>query len=339
MRVLPYILAGISAAAMAGCADDASQPLAPAPQPAPRVIYAPAEPGDPTSGPVMAFVNGKPVYMAGLHEVLVANYGYKIAQQMVAEELVRQAAQQAGLTANDADVAAEHEDSLAQMFPDVQGLSQRERLLDQLIDKGQISRLQWDMSMRRNALLTKLAQREVEVTEQELRDEFSDEYGRRIVVRHIQLPSLIDAQKALAQIRAGTDFAALASQISINASRAEGGLLPEFGAKTVGVPLALREAALSMNRIGEVSDPVQLMNSFHILKLEKIIEPEGVDFETVKPTLTQAVRERKIQVAKNQILKRLFARAKAQGAIQFVDPTLRSQDEKAQQDFEKENQP
>jgi parvulin-like peptidyl-prolyl isomerase len=291
------------------------------------------------AGAVMAYVNGKPVYMAELHRVLVANHGLKIAQQIIALELVRQQADQAGLTVTEADVRAEHTDALDRMFPQVRGQSQKERLLEQLFAKGDVSRVQWDMSMRRNALLAKLAERDVEVSEQELRDAFADEYGRRVVVRHIQVPSLSDAQRVLMRLRKGEDFAELAKEVSVNPSRAEGGLLPAFSAKTSGVPLALREAGLSLTNVGEVSSPVQVMTAFHVLKLEEIIEPEGVEFADVRDELTGIVRRRKVQARKNALLLSLFRQARTQGAIQFVDPTLRRQAQQARQDHTEETQP
>jgi parvulin-like peptidyl-prolyl isomerase len=273
---------------------------------------------------VMAYVNGQPIYMTELHDLLVRSHGLPLAQQLIALELVRQEAGRRGVTVSEADLAREHRRSLEQMFPQVDSDRQRERLLEQLQAKGKVSPTQWKLTMQRNALLSAMAARQVQVTEQDLREAFAEEFGRRVVIRHIQVPSLPAAQQVLKRLESGADFETVARETSVNPSRARGGLLPAFGKDTEGVPYALRQAALSMEREGQISDPVQVMTAFHILKLEEIIEPKDVAFDDVRGRLIDEVRREKIQQRKNRILVELFRDAKNEDGIEYVDPTLQA---------------
>lgn len=273
---------------------------------------------------VMAYVNGQPIYMTELHDLLVRSHGLPIAQQLIALELVRQEAGRRGVTVSEADLAREHRRSLEQMFPQVESDRQRERLLEQLQAKGKVSPTQWKLTMQRNALLAAMAASQVQVTEQDLREAFAEEFGRRVVIRHIQVPSLPAAQQVLKRLESGADFETVARDTSVNPSRAQGGLLPAFGKDTEGVPYALRQAALSMEREGQISDPVQVMTAFHILKLEEIIETQDVAFDDVRGRLIEEVRREKIQQRKSRLLVELFRDARTEDGIEYVDPTLQA---------------
>jgi parvulin-like peptidyl-prolyl isomerase len=183
--------------------------------------------------------------------------------------------------------------------------------------------------MRRNALLGKLAGRMVRITEDELRQAFGRRYQRKVVVRHMQLPSLPTAALTRKNLLSGVDFAALARQKSMGPSAADGGLLPPFGRDTAEVHPDLRDAAMSLERVGQISEILKIGKSFHLLKLEKIIEPEDVKFEDVRQQLARQVRAKRIEQLKQSILTRLFVEASRAGKIRFVDPTLRELSEQA----------
>jgi parvulin-like peptidyl-prolyl isomerase len=302
-----------------------SAPIAPTAEPAPptpqrETTTAPTAATRPTTGAVMAYVNGRPIYMRPLHEMLVRAHGVEQAQQLIASELVAQAAEDQNLTASDAEIAAEHERTLERMFPDnVSGAEQRERLLEQLMVQKGVPREEWRMTMRRNVLLGKLAVPRAAVSEAELRTQFEERYGRKFVVRHIQTASLSDAQNALEQLREGADFAQLARKVSKSRSAATGGLLQPIGPKAPGLPPPLREAARSLKTPGEISEPIQVGTTYHVLHLERIVEAQDVKFEDVKDSLAEAVRDDKLQALKPQILAELIRRAR----IEYVDPILK----------------
>jgi hypothetical protein len=295
----------------------APQRVPPAPPSAPAT-----QPTDeaPAGGEVMAYVNGSPLYMNRLYDLLLYEYGLKLSRQIIANALVEQAAAAKNFTARDDEIDVEHDQTLQRMFPGEGEPARREWLLDQLLQRRDFSREQWRMTMRRNVLLAKLAAPAAETTEAELRDEFAGRYGRKVVVRHIQSASLAESQEVLQKLRAGEDFAKLAEKVSKNPSAADGGQLPPIGVRTEGVPAALREAALSMKEPGEISEPVQVQTAFHVLYLQEVVEPQDVQFEDVRMELFAAVRARKLRVATQQLRLDLIRNAK----IDYVNAILKN---------------
>ncbi len=269
---------------------------------------------------VMAYINGKPIYMETLHDLLLRSHGLPAAQQLIGLELVRQEAQKANITITDEDVQEEIDRKLKQTFGEALAGEQRERLLKQFLERLKYPRPQWEMRMRMNAYLTKLASPRITVSDTELRDEFGRQFDRRVVVRHIETATLIRAQQVLKELEAGADFAKLAFRHSTNPSGKNGGLLPPIGAKTVGVPRAVKQVALAMKSVGEISDPVQIGTTFHILKLDKIIPPQNVRLADVKDKLEKDIRERKLRQLQSWILVDLVRKAK----IEYADPILKA---------------
>jgi len=281
----------------------------------------------PSGGAVIAYVNGSPIYRAPLQEMLLREYGLAVAHQLVADELVRQALAEKKLpvAVDDEEIRAEHELALRQLFPNLSEAPQRELALEQLLLRKGLSRMLWRRTMRRNVLLGRLAEPRATLSDAELRAEFGEEYGRKVVVRHIQVANLSEAQDVLRRLRAGEDFAKLAASVSKNPSARNGGLLSPIGPKAEGLPAAMRQAARAMKKVGDISEPVQVGTTFHILRLEEIIEPKDVKFEDVRDRLAAKLRARKIKRLKDRILRELIREAK----VEFVDSVLKSQQAKA----------
>lgn len=279
----------------------------------------------------MAYVAGEPIYMSELHDLLVRAQGVPVAYQLVANELVRQAAQAKGLEASQAEIQAESDRTLEELFPRAQPGQQRERLLHELLQRRGVSAKQWQLVMRRNVLLGKLAAARVTVSDEDLAEEFRLRYGRKVEVRHIQTASLAAAQEALKQLTEGADFAELARRMSINPSAVDGGLLPPIGADSRSVPPAIREAALAMTRVGQLSDPIQVETSYHILRLEKVHPPQDVKFSQVKDALARSARARLLRVEQQKVLQELIQAANDAKSIRYVDPVLKAEVQAAQQ--------
>ncbi|MFW6132586.1 MAG: peptidylprolyl isomerase, partial [Planctomycetota bacterium] len=198
-----------------------------------------------------------------------------------------------------------------------------------IMSRKQVSQKQWRMMLRARVMLRKLAAEGLDVPAEAVREEFHRRYGRKVVVRHIQTDALSEAQKVrkLAQ-KEGADFAELAREHSVNPSGRSGGELPPIGRGSDSIPAGIREAALAMKEPGELSNPVQVGDSFHILRLVRTIEPEDVKFEEVEAEMRQAVRERLLAARQQQVLRELLARAD----VEYVHPTLKHQHRAAQPD-------
>ncbi|HOF17775.1 MAG TPA: peptidyl-prolyl cis-trans isomerase [Phycisphaerae bacterium] len=276
---------------------------------------------------VMARVNGKVIPMTELTDLLIRGYGLPLAEHLIANELVRQAAAEKGIKVTPAEVEAEHQRTLAKGFGGLEDAKQREQALQQYLEQRGLSRRQWDMTMWRNAALRRLAEGRVQVTDEMLRAEFGNRYGRQVEVSHIQTATLADARAALKLLAEGQDFAAVARKLSLHPSAQNGGKLPAIGAATpVPVP-GIREAALALKKVGDVSEPVQAGTTFHILRLDHIIEPKDAKFEDVKDALATELRDRQIQALQQQILMDMIRDAQASGKIEYVNPILKAQAE------------
>ncbi len=327
-RFIPILL---SAVLLGGCPDPQADPAAPQDNVIVNNGSTTTQPAPDTTGddkPVMAYVNDEAIPMDRLHDILVRSDGLQIAMQLVVNELVEQEARELGITVSQEDIRAEGDSTIARGFGRDLTPEQREQLLLQYLQQTGIPRSQWDLTMYRNALLGKIVARNIKVTDEQLQDEFGRQFGRKAVVRHIEVSSTADARKVLAQLKLGADFAQLAYKRSINPTAKDGGLLPPIAAESKGVPPAIREIALSMKKVGEVSDPIRVGTTFHLLKLENIIEPKDANFAEEKERLRKIVRERMVNQRKQAHLMDLYRKAISRGKIEFVNPELKKQFQK-----------
>ena len=292
-------------------------------EPASKPASRPAK--HPAAASVMAYVNGQSVPMARLNDVLVRAYGMPIAQQIVAMELARQAVAKKGLSITEKDVDEDHKRTLEQMFSKLDAGGSHEQFLDRFLAQKNMSRGLWRVIMERNALLRKLAPTDIKIPEAEIREQFGIVYDRKVVVRHIQTATLEEARNIKKLASVGGDFAQLAVRHSTHESGKSGGLLPPIGKSTVQISPALRDVALSMTKIGEISDAVQTGTAYHILKLERTIEPKNVKYADVKDKLAESLKEQNIRIFQNRMLQQLIAEAK----VRYVNQILNSQDDKA----------
>lgn len=284
----------------------------------------PAQPTGPvtaTDRAVMVHVNGQPIYMQPLYDVLVGNFGLPLAQQFVANEVIAQAARAEGITVSPEEVSAETDRALKQLSPEsLPDETQREALLDQLLERRGLTRELWQTAMRRNAMLRKMAEQRVEISDQDLREQYDLLFGRKVQVRLIELGSLASAQEVLRGIEDGQSFTDLVAQYSEHPSRANDGLISPISAKSVDVPPAIRQAAVVMQTPNEVSQPIRVSARYYLLQLVKVYESEEADFEAVRDQLYDAARENQITTLRQTILSDLMRNAE----IRYVDPILRA---------------
>jgi hypothetical protein len=289
-------------------------------QPVNVTTVRPAPTTRPVSDDVMAIVNGKKITMRQIHEILVDGYGLAIAQQILRCEIVKQAAASKGITASDKETDAEHERALNMTFPMAGTDAERQQMLNQLLRSRNVTYATWRLIMRRNALLRKMIGTDFEVPEEVVRSTFNKRHGRMVVVSHIETKSHV-AAKLVKSLAATRDFTALAKEYSVNPTGKTGGKLPPIGQNTQQISPALKQVALAMTKIGEISDPVQVSSRFHILKLERIIAPKKVAYADEKDKISGELKEQMIRGASNRLLEKLAEVAD----VEFVNPSLKLQ--------------
>jgi peptidyl-prolyl cis-trans isomerase D len=146
----------------------------------------------------------------------------------------------------------------------------------------------------------------VEVTEEELRAAYEEERERFETTeerraRHI-LIEVADGQEdaaraaaeaALARVRGGEDFAAVAADVSADAgTKAQGG---DLGWISRGMLVGPFEDALFGLEAGQVSEPVRSEFGFHVIRLDELRAGELQSFEAVREELAAEMRTRQAE--------------------------------------------
>lgn len=240
----------------------------------------------------VATVNGQPITMRQLQEPLLRAYGMNVLRHLAQLEMVKQNARQLKITVSPEDVQNELNLTIEKMFQDAEK-EEHENLFEQFLQKQRISRGEFELVMETNAYLRKMAEPLVEgrITEAALQERFRATYGETIVVRHIEVSNLQEIAEAKRRLAAGEAFEQVARQLSRNARTAEaGGKLPPFSRHATDVPQAFKDAALALD-IGEVSDPVLVDQSYHLIKLEQRLEPRAVKFDDVRDSIREDLHE------------------------------------------------
>lgn len=148
-------------------------------------------------------------------------------------------------------------------------------------------------------LQEKAAISDIKVTDEEMK-EYYDTYQPNITARHILVADEATAQEVKKKLAEGADFAELAKEYSTDTASAEkGGDLGSFGK---GVMVAEFEQAAFALEEGQISDPVQTENGWHIIEVTKKEEKpsyedmkEDIEYELKVSKLDQATMEKAMQ--------------------------------------------
>ncbi|MFC5403909.1 peptidylprolyl isomerase [Cohnella soli] len=113
---------------------------------------------------------------------------------------------------------------------------------------------------------------------------------KQVKASHILVATKEEADKILADLKAGKDFATLAKEKSTDGSKDKGGDLGFFGAGQM-VP-EFEKAAFALKK-GELSDVVQSQFGFHIIKVTDIKEAVVKPYDEIKDEVKLAYGEEK----------------------------------------------
>jgi peptidyl-prolyl cis-trans isomerase C len=227
-----------------------------------------------------------------------------------------------GQSITDQDVA----DAMADIGPGLpqklEGAARQKYVLDYLIDlklaakKAEAEKLTSTPEFERKAAYQrdKLAMEELlgsiakSATTEEAERKAYDEAAKaeppqeEIHARHILVPTEEEAKKALARVKAGEDFAKVATEVSKDPS-GNGGDLGWF-TKDRMVP-EFSDAAFKLKK-GEISDPVKTQFGWHIIKVEDTRMKSFPPFEQVKDQAARYVAQK----AESEAIAQLHSAAK-----------------------------
>lgn len=279
-----------------------------------------------TEASTIAIVNGVPIPRHRVIYFLLKSRGPVVLEQLVVLDAAERMASDRGLTVSRDDIEREYDlalqritNPLAVVTPDGFNRPRAEELLQTVLARRSMSHEEFMLGVRRNAYLRRIVESELAITEEQLRSAFVYRHGPRIQVRHIQLATPAEVARVRDQLGDGEVFAELARRYSANeASAARGGLLEPFSLDDPNIPAALRTAA---GKLGEstLSHAVRVGEWYHLLKLERVVPREEVEYDDVRRKLRARLRGELAEPKMRQLYEKLFQEA----SIEIMDPILR----------------
>lgn len=115
------------------------------------------------------------------------------------------------------------------------------------------------------------------------------------------------AEEALRKIKGGEDMASVAWEYSDDPYRVKGG---DLGIVHSGRLVKTLESVVRELEIGELSDVVQTIYGYHIVRVEERIEPEQLNYDEIKGKLKKKLFIKKRDELEKKLIERLRAEAR-----------------------------
>ena len=143
------------------------------------------------------------------------------------------------------------------------------------------------------------------VTEEEIKAEYAARVAslpKEYRARHILVEQKETAESLIRDLKAGGDFAKLATKESKDpVSAPNGGELDWFALPAMVKPFGDAVAALEVGQV--TPEPVQTKFGWHVIQLEEVRAPSPPDFESVKDRVRSLVQQKKFQAHLDEIRK------------------------------------
>ena len=261
---------------------------------------------------IVAAVNGVPVTREDLARECLRHYGKEVLERLVNKYLIAGECQRRGVSVTAAEINGEIERMATRFKLPV------DQWLKMLKQERGISAAQYANDIIWPTLaLRKLAGKQLEVTQEELAEEFETQYGPAVKARLIVCDDAATAEKVRAAAAASpADFGNLAKEHSKDA--------PSASAKGMIQPIRkhlgrdeIEQVAFQI-REGEISEVIPVGGQYAILKCEGRLPAQRVTLEQVKLQLIEIIRDRKMRRVASQIFRQLQEHSKVENV--FNDP-------------------
>ncbi len=256
---------------------------------------------------VVATVNGRAITRAQLVDRMTLEFGERTLAQLIDEELIREAAERAKVKVEPAEIEARLKPQIAQFGDE----AHFRRKLEERGTSLEALRTELGSELLSDKLVVKA--RGLKVTDAEARAVFEREKDKlgtppALHVRHILVGSEKDAQAFTAALRAGADFAKVASQVSLDLpTRGTGGLI---GWVPRGVLRPQFEQVVYSLKPGQISDPVKTSQGYEIFKVEAGRPALPAVYKDHEREIKDALLEQKLAQALPDYLAQLREKAK-----------------------------
>lgn len=268
----------------------------------------------PPSRPI-AMVNRERITIAEVEPELLEAIGGRVVQEHVLDVTLARTAAREGIVIDASDVQRERAMLVANLAADP---DRGERLLEELRRSQGLGPIRFESLLRRNAMLRRLVAEDVNVTEAASRGAHDLRHGPKRVTRIIALEDLRSASEARARLAAGTEFATVAVEMSLDSSAARGGLLSPISRLDPSWPTVFRKQVFELD-IDGVSDPLQVDGRILIVLVESEAPASGVTFEAGR---ADAEADARLAVER-LLMERLARRLMPDTRIEALDPSLR----------------
>jgi parvulin-like peptidyl-prolyl isomerase len=265
---------------------------------------------------VMAIVNGQDISRVTLTDACVRRFGEEVLESLVNKRLIMNHCAARNITVTNEEIAAEV-DRMAARFQ-----LGREQWLEMLERERGVSPQEYARDIVWPTLaLRKLADDQLQVTEQEILRAYESEYGEMVRARLI---AVSDAEKAktlhAALVANPENFARMAIENSEDVGSASVGGLIQPIRRHVGDP-ALEAAAFALQP-GQISEIIQAGTQYVILKCDEHVPARDVPLAQVQAQIVEQIRDEKLREAAHT----LFATLQQSATIQNVynNPDLRA---------------
>ncbi|MDR6882922.1 peptidyl-prolyl cis-trans isomerase [Bacillus sp. 3255] len=210
----------------------------------------------------VAKVNGVSISSDQLYQAMLTSGGEQTLDSLISEELINQEGQKAGIQVTDEDIEKE--------IASVQGSYGSEAEFQQALTSYGMTIDDLKKSMKSQVLLKKILKPQVTITDDEIKKYYDENLEtlktpEQIQASHITVATKEEADAILAELKNGSDFAALAKSKSTDtATKDNGGSLGYIASGTMDE--AFDTAAFAL-KAGETSGAVQTSSGYDIIKV------------------------------------------------------------------------
>jgi parvulin-like peptidyl-prolyl isomerase len=296
------------------------QVVAPEPSPAPSPATArprSAAPALDPSAKVAAVVNNEPISREELAQECLRHYGKQVLESLTNKLLIEQECKRRNVAITQQEVSDEIE-RMSSKF----GLPVK-TWLEMLKKERGISPQQYAADIIWPTLaLRRLAGERLQVTPQEVDEEYQRQYGPAVKARVIVLPDPKTAEVVRAEaIAKPDDFGNLAKEKSVDAASASlNGVIPPIR-RHIGDPQV--EQVVFNLKDGDISPVIPAGDQFLVLKRESLLPPTNMRMEQVQERLEEMVRDRKMRKVAHEVFRTLQSGAVVRNV--YNDTALRTQ--------------
>lgn len=239
---------------------------------------------------IVATVGDVEITRAEFGDFLIAQYGPKAIDTLIAEKIIELEAEKQKVKVTQEEVDTEYQSYAA----DFGG----EESLENMLEAYDVNPETLKSDIKRFLLTMKVMEKELGIKEQDIKEYFEKNkkafsQQEEVKASHILVEDEKLAKDIIKKLDKGEDFAELAKEHSIDGTKDKGGDLGYFG-KGVMVE-EFEKAAFSM-KVGEYSKkPVKSQFGYHIIKVTDKQESKDAKFEDVKAEVKDALLREKAE--------------------------------------------